>query len=609
MALETFVPRRGRASTIETLHDGDAARLVLAVPAVPLARSTRARSATTRAIAFDGACLRGKCEADPALGYELMKRFAAVIVERLQATRLRLLDVYGHVAALSRPRAGPMVPAPLPGASTGAARPPTRGRSSSSRRRRAPSPFAPGQFAMLYAFGVGEVPISVSGDPAGRSGSSTPIRAVGAVDARRSARLEPGDVLGVRGPFGTRAGRSTTAEGARRRRRRRRHRARAAAPGDLPRCSRDRERYGRVVAALRRPLAGRAALPRRARALARRASTSRSSVTVDSADAGWRGRVGVVTTLIARADFDPDHDASRWSAGPEVMMRFAVAGAARPRRAAPSAIYVSLERNMKCAIGHCGHCQLGPDAHLPGRPGVPLRRASSRCCGCGSCDGAASRSSRSGSSPPATAASSALLDCEDELLALAGEVEIAYFLEATQRDGRRARTTCRSSRARSPPPQDAERIREVRARSRGALVTIGACATAGGIQALRNFADVDDFIVGRLRHARVHLDARHLDADLRPRPGRLRAARLPDRQAPAARGDQRLPQRAQAGDRRRTASASSASARGNVCVMVAHGTPCLGPGDPRRLRRAVPVLRPRLLRLLRPDGDAEHRRR
>ena len=48
-----------------------------------------------RAIAFDGACLRGKCDDDPALGYELMRRFAQVMVERLQATRLRLLDLYG----------------------------------------------------------------------------------------------------------------------------------------------------------------------------------------------------------------------------------------------------------------------------------------------------------------------------------------------------------------------------------------------------------------------------------------------------------------------------------------------------------------------------------
>ena len=62
------------------------------------------------------------------------------------------------------------------------------------------------------------------------------------------------------------------------------------------------------------------------------------------------------------------------------MMRFAVAALQRPRRAAPSAIYVSLERNMKCAIGLCGHCQLGPDVRLQGRPGVPLRPRSSRCC-------------------------------------------------------------------------------------------------------------------------------------------------------------------------------------------------------------------------------------
>ena len=57
--------------------------------------STPGRSAPTHAIAFDGACLRGKCEADPALGYDLMKLLAAVFVERLQDTRLRLLDLYG----------------------------------------------------------------------------------------------------------------------------------------------------------------------------------------------------------------------------------------------------------------------------------------------------------------------------------------------------------------------------------------------------------------------------------------------------------------------------------------------------------------------------------
>ena len=85
-----------------------------------------------------------------------------------------------------------------------------------------------------------------------------------------------------------------------------------------------------------------------------------------------------------------------------------------------------------------------------------------------------------------------LLDCEDELLPLAGEIEIAYFLEATRGEveGPYDLSIVEGS---ITTPHDAERIREIRAQSRR-LVTIGACATAGGIQALRNFADVDDFI-------------------------------------------------------------------------------------------------------------------
>jgi len=81
-------------------------------------------------------------------------------------------------------------------------------------------------------------------------------------------------------------------------------------------------------------------------------------VTVDQADAGWRGRVGVVTTLVPKADFDPDHTLAM-ICGPEVMMLFAVA-ALQDRGVPAEAIHVSLERSMKCAIGLCGHCQLGP---------------------------------------------------------------------------------------------------------------------------------------------------------------------------------------------------------------------------------------------------------
>ena len=87
------VPGAG-AVTLETLHAAScSAGRGWSRPTAR--RSTRARSTTTRAIAFDGACLRGKCEADPALGYDLLKLLRAVFVERLQATRLRLLDLYG----------------------------------------------------------------------------------------------------------------------------------------------------------------------------------------------------------------------------------------------------------------------------------------------------------------------------------------------------------------------------------------------------------------------------------------------------------------------------------------------------------------------------------
>jgi CRP/FNR family transcriptional regulator, cyclic AMP receptor protein len=96
VALETYVPQRG-ALMIETLHDDDLLGWSWLVPPYLTHFDARALG-VVRTVAFDGACLRDKCEADPALGYELMKRFAAVLTERLQATRIRLLDVYGNVA-------------------------------------------------------------------------------------------------------------------------------------------------------------------------------------------------------------------------------------------------------------------------------------------------------------------------------------------------------------------------------------------------------------------------------------------------------------------------------------------------------------------------------
>ncbi len=81
-------------------------------------------------------------------------------------------------------------------------------------------------------------------------------------------------------------------------------------------------------------------------------------MTVDHATEHWRGHVGVVTMLIPRATFDPT-DCIAFVCGPEVMMRFAVAALAKAGLP-DDAIYLSMERNMNCAIGLCGHCQFGP---------------------------------------------------------------------------------------------------------------------------------------------------------------------------------------------------------------------------------------------------------
>lgn len=96
VALETYVPQRG-ALTIETLHEGDLVGWSWLIPPHRTVFDARA-SGRVHTVAFDGRCLRGKCEEDNSLGYDLLTRFVAVIVERLQATRLQLLDVYGHVA-------------------------------------------------------------------------------------------------------------------------------------------------------------------------------------------------------------------------------------------------------------------------------------------------------------------------------------------------------------------------------------------------------------------------------------------------------------------------------------------------------------------------------
>jgi CRP-like cAMP-binding protein len=97
VALELFVPARGPV-TIETIEAGDVLGWSWLFPPYRWQFDARAL-VEVRATAFDGTCLRGKCDEDARLGYDLMSRFARVMTERLQWTRIRLLDVYGYAAA------------------------------------------------------------------------------------------------------------------------------------------------------------------------------------------------------------------------------------------------------------------------------------------------------------------------------------------------------------------------------------------------------------------------------------------------------------------------------------------------------------------------------
>ncbi|MCG7198824.1 oxidoreductase [Marinobacter pelagius] len=167
-----------------------------------------------------------------------------------------------------------------------------------------------------------------------------------------------------------------------------------------------------------------------------------------------------------------------------------------------------------------------------------------------------------------------LLDCEDELLRVAGAVDIAYFPEATRSEVRGTYDLALVEGS-ITTPHDAERIRDVRRRSR-TLVTIGACATAGGIQALRNFADIDDFMAAVYAHPEYIETlststpiADHVTVDFELRGCPISKQQLLEVVSAYLCGRQPV-----------TPAHSvclDCKLRGNVCVMVAHGTPCLGP--------------------------------
>jgi NAD(P)H-flavin reductase len=217
-----------------------------------------------------------------------------------------------------------------------------------------PWQFAPGQFNMLYMFGLGESAISICGDPTKPDPLIHTARAVGTV-TKAMSKLKAGDLIGVRGPFGS----SWPVD--------------AAVGSDvvivcggigLPplrpviyQIISQRRKYGKVV------LLYGARTPEDLLYM-KEVETWRArhgidvAITVDRATGSWKGNVGVVTTLIPRAKFDLQNSIAM-VCGPEIMIRF-VTMDLQKQGIGPDRIYVSMERSMKCGIGVCGHCQFGP---------------------------------------------------------------------------------------------------------------------------------------------------------------------------------------------------------------------------------------------------------
>jgi NAD(P)H-flavin reductase len=222
------------------------------------------------------------------------------------------------------------------------------------------APFEPGQFDMLTALGIGEVPISVSGDPDDRVTRLYTIRGVGAVTQALTA-LRPGGHLGVRGPYGqpwpvaAAVGTDVLVI--------------AGGLGLAPlrpaihHLLAHRDRYGQVTVLYGARSPAEMLFVEEVQRWRRRGDVG-VAVTVDAPSppgailTTWGGHVGVVTTLIPHVAIDPER-VTALVCGPEVMMRFTV-GALATQGVGSERIHVSLERSMACGVGLCGHCQLGP---------------------------------------------------------------------------------------------------------------------------------------------------------------------------------------------------------------------------------------------------------
>lgn len=216
------------------------------------------------------------------------------------------------------------------------------------------SSFQPGQFSMLWVFGVGELPISISGDPAEHDRLVYTVRSVGQATNALVTRAV-GEGVGVRGPLGNgwplaaARGRDVIIV--------------AGGIGLAPlrpviyEVLNHRQDYGRLVV-LYGARSPHDLLYRKELATWARQRETQVLITVDYGGMSWRGHVGVVTTLFKYARLKPTRSVAM-VCGPEIMMRF-VTRELENYGLGRNDIYLSMERNMKCAVGFCGHCQYGP---------------------------------------------------------------------------------------------------------------------------------------------------------------------------------------------------------------------------------------------------------